>query len=68
MDFFDLVRTGTPQDVQVAISNGSDMNARNSYDTTPLMFSSLWEGGLKRVWTIGDAGIVHDTGAKFCSK
>jgi len=37
MCFFALVRTGTPQDVQAAISNGADVNARNSYDKTPLM-------------------------------
>ena len=37
MDFFGLVITGTLQSVQAAISNGADVNARNSYDKTPLM-------------------------------
>ena len=27
-DFFELVKTGTPQDVQKAISNGADVNTR----------------------------------------
>ena len=52
MDFFDLVRTGTPQDVQVAISNGSDMNARNSYDTTPLMFAARYNQNPEVITTL----------------
>lgn len=38
--FFDLVRTGTSQSVQAAISNGADVNARNSYDRTPLIYAA----------------------------
>lgn len=36
-DFFDLARAGTPQDVQAAISNGADVNARSYNGLTPLM-------------------------------
>jgi ankyrin repeat protein len=42
MGFFDLVRAGTSQSVQAAISNGADVNARNSYDKTPLMYAAMY--------------------------
>ena len=33
-DFFELVKTRTPQSVQAAISKGADVNARNQYGLT----------------------------------
>jgi ankyrin repeat protein len=36
-DFFELVITGTPQDVQAAITNGADVNARDKDGKTPLI-------------------------------
>ena len=36
-DFFQLVTAGTPQDVQAAISNGADVNARDTAGMTALM-------------------------------
>jgi ankyrin repeat protein len=41
-DFLKLVQTGTPQDVQAAISNGADVNARDLLDMSPLM-DAAWE-------------------------
>ena len=35
--FFELVKTGTPQQLQAAIDQGADVNARNSSGVTPLM-------------------------------
>ena len=37
MDFFELVKTGMPQDVQAAIRNGADVNAWFFNGRTPLM-------------------------------
>jgi len=31
-DFFDIVKTGTPQSVQAVIDNGADVNARATVD------------------------------------
>jgi uncharacterized protein len=36
-DFFALVKSGSPQDVQAAIDNGANVNARDKYGATPLM-------------------------------
>jgi ankyrin repeat protein len=40
--FFDLVKHGTPQEVQAAISNGADANARGGYGLTPLIWAAQW--------------------------
>lgn len=40
-DFFALVKSGSPQDVQAAISNGADVKARDTtYGWTPLMVAA----------------------------
>ena len=40
-DFFALVKTGMPQDVQAAIDKGADVNARDTTrDFTPLMYAA----------------------------
>jgi hypothetical protein len=36
-DFFELVKTGTPQEIQAAISNGANVWARGKNGLTPLM-------------------------------
>jgi ankyrin repeat protein len=43
-DFFILVETGTPQDVQAAISKGADVNARvgTREETTPLIAAAAY--------------------------
>jgi ankyrin repeat protein len=37
VDFFTLVRSGTPQEVQSSISKGANVRARNQYGWTPFM-------------------------------
>src|SRR5208283_153189 len=39
-DFFALVKSGTPQDVQAAISKGADIKARDKANWTPLMVAA----------------------------
>ena len=40
-DFFELVKSGTPQSVQVAIDNGAEILARDGkYGPTPLMYAA----------------------------
>ena len=56
MAFFDLVITGTSQSVQVAISNGADVNARNSYGKTPLMCAAEFNQDPEVITTLLDAG------------
>ena len=38
--FFDLVRTGSPEQVSLAIQAGADVNARDEYGSTVLMFAA----------------------------
>jgi ankyrin repeat protein len=40
-DFFSLVKTGTPQSVQAAISNGAEVNARDEHGWTVLMVAAM---------------------------
>ncbi|MGA9135771.1 MAG: ankyrin repeat domain-containing protein [Candidatus Sulfotelmatobacter sp.] len=39
-DFFELVKSGTPQDVQAAIDQGADVIAQGKYGYTPLMLAA----------------------------
>jgi ankyrin repeat protein len=57
MDFFDLVITGTSQSVQAAISNGADVNARNSYDKTPLMCAAEYNQHPEVIITLLATGV-----------
>jgi ankyrin repeat protein len=41
-DFFELVKTGTPQSVQVAIDQGAGVNTRDKYGTTALMLAAAF--------------------------
>ena len=54
--FFDLVRTGTSQSVQAAISNGADVNARDRYNKTPLMEAAEFNTNPEVIITLLDAG------------
>ena len=40
--FFGLVQTGTPQEVQAAISKGADVNDRSNSGWTPLMAAAMF--------------------------
>ena len=39
-DFFELVKTGTPHDVQAALDKGADVNAKDKDDCTALMYAA----------------------------
>ena len=39
--FFDIVQTGTPQDVQAAINKGADVNDHSNSGWTPLMAAAM---------------------------
>ena len=56
MDFFDLVITGTSQSVQAAISTGADVNARDKYDRTPLMYAAEYNPNPEVITTLLKAG------------
>lgn len=36
-DFFELAKTGIPEEVKRAVESGADLNARDRYGLTPLM-------------------------------
>jgi ankyrin repeat protein len=40
IDFFDLVKYGTPKDIQVALKEGVNVNARDEFNVTPLMLAA----------------------------
>ena len=55
--FFERVKTGTPQDVQKAISNGADINARNEYyGETPLIYAAQYNSNPAVITTLLKAG------------
>jgi ankyrin repeat protein len=56
MDFFDLVKTGTSQSVQAAISKGADVNARDKYDRTPLMYAAEYNPNPEVITVLLTAG------------
>jgi ankyrin repeat protein len=41
-DFFELVKTGTPQSVQAAFDQGTDVNAQNKDHRTVLMYAAAY--------------------------
>jgi ankyrin repeat protein len=55
-DFFDLVKTGTPQTIQTAINKGADVNAQDSDDWTPLMDAATYNPDPKVIATLLKAG------------
>ena len=56
-DFFELVRTGTPQEVQTAIDKGADLSARdNGFGLTPLIAAAAYNKNPEVVTTLLRAG------------
>ena len=55
-DFFELVKTGTPQDVQAAISKGADVNAKDTEGYTPLMWAGASNPNAEVITTLLKAG------------
>jgi len=40
-DFFELVKTGTPEDIQGALNKGANVNAQDNNGLTPLMYAAM---------------------------
>jgi len=55
-DFFQLIKNATPEDVQAAISNGADVNARTNEGTTPLMLAARYNQNPEMITTLLKAG------------
>ena len=56
-DFIDLVRTGTPQDVQAAINKGADIKDRDTeYGATPLACAAEQNPNPEVITTLLKAG------------
>jgi hypothetical protein len=54
--FFELVRTGTPQQVQQAINVGADVNARDKEGETPLIVAAAHNGNPEVITNLLKAG------------
>ena len=55
-DFFELVRSGTLQEIQEAIRNGANVNARVQVGFTPLMIAASFNPDPEVIITLIDAG------------
>lgn len=42
LNFLDLVKTGTPEQIKKIIASGADVNARDEDGGTPLMYAVVW--------------------------
>jgi ankyrin repeat protein len=56
IDLFELVKTGVSHEIQVAINRGADVNARDEYGRTPLMFAAEENDNLAVVNALLKAG------------
>ena len=56
VDFFALVRSGTPQEVQSAIDKGAKVTARNQYGWTPFMVAAYYNQNPEVITTLLKAG------------
>jgi hypothetical protein len=54
--FFELVRTGTPQQIQSAIRSGADVNARDMSGWTPLIWAASSNTNPEVIITLLDNG------------
>ena len=55
-DFFELVQTGTPEDVQAAITNGAAVNAKDDDGATPLLYAAMKNQNPEVISTLLNAG------------
>jgi ankyrin repeat protein len=55
-DFFELVKTGTPKNVQAAIDKGADVKARGSDGFTPLMIAAQYSSNPEVIGVLLKAG------------
>lgn len=56
MDFVDIVKTGTPHDVQAAISNGANVNVLDKNGWTALMNAAEYNQNLEVITALLAAG------------
>jgi ankyrin repeat protein len=54
--FSEIVRTGTVQQIQAAIDQGADVNARDRDKRTPLMWAAQFSRNVEVVLLLLDAG------------
>ncbi len=61
-DFFSLVQTGTPEQVQAAIKAGANVNDRDKkhYGMTPLMYAAAFNKNPKVITVLLNAGAKID--------
>src|SRR5208337_2862450 len=64
-NFFKLVTTGTPQDIQTAIDKGADVNAQDKDGTTPLMDAAAYNENPDAITTLLKAGADVNAQAKY---
>ena len=55
-DFFELVKTGTPQSVEDAINNGASIKAQDVMGRTPLLVAALDNPNPEVITTLLKAG------------
>jgi ankyrin repeat protein len=55
-DFVELVKTGTPQQIQAAIDKGEDVNAQDKNGLTPLMWAAGFNQNSEAITTLLKAG------------
>ena len=69
-DFFELVTAGTPQDVQAAINNGADVNARNEVGDTALTLAAAYNKSPEVIATLQSdyVGVKNEKEFKVCSR
>ena len=54
--FHELVKTATPWEIRAALKIGADINARDEYGLTLLMWAAKFQDILKVITTLLDAG------------
>ena len=64
VDFFGLVTTGTPQQIQAAIDQGAQVNVHGPQGRTPLMIAAMWNPNPEAVSTLLKAGAEVDARSK----
>jgi hypothetical protein len=59
-EFLELVKTGSPKEVEKALQNGANANARDEYGSTPLLYAASHSEYPEVIQLLIDAGAdVH---------
>jgi ankyrin repeat protein len=64
-NFFELVQSGTPQTIQIALDKGADVNARDKEGSTPLMMATMHNENTAVITTLLKAGADLNTRNKY---